>query len=294
MSTPFDAAREQARQGNGQFGTQAKAESPVRLVTPSATEELPDGDGVGYLVDPGVIDGGSRAVYCSGAQSLALARQLHERTGWPVIVTTRIGPDPELDESEWEGADHLTELYEAHIEHPDGFLVTINGREDTYPSSGSDFVDAWEYRRERVTGLDALDTFEDYCAQFPEEGIASTFVDPVLKQAGLAGARKSLTAGPSTNPKAEPFGLATTLADLSDHYESLTSPENISWDGMRSHADVQSEYRRLQVAYWVRRDEIDPARDRAWCVACRAEVDGADGEPTKHQTSGGTDCWVGR
>ncbi|WP_248581602.1 hypothetical protein [Nocardioides sp. InS609-2] len=187
MSNPVHAttagatgAREAARRDNGQFGTQPKSEaSGVDLFTPPPVE-IPDGDGVGYLVTPGVIDGGSESVYCSGAQSLALARLLSERTGWPVIVTTRTGPDPLLDEEDWDDAEKYDVLYEAHVEHPDGYLICINGRQEKYAASGSEFVDAWEYRRERITSAQILDELDDLCEQDPDESMAATFVTPVL------------------------------------------------------------------------------------------------------------------
>jgi hypothetical protein len=102
-----------------------------------------------------------------------------------------------------------------------------------------------------------------------------------------------LTARPSTNLDAMPFSNATTLEALNDHFQGLTSPENISWDGERSGAQVQAELARLQAAYWVRRDEIDPKRERAWCIACRAEVPGVDGQPAKHDNDLGRPCWTG-
>lgn len=99
---------------------------------------------------------------------------------------------------------------------------------------------------------------------------------------------------PSTDPNTAPFGRACTLEALQDHYEALTSPENISWDGERSGAAMRAEYKRLQKAYWVRRDEIDPRRERAWCIACRVEVPGVDGDPGPHQNDLGRECWVGK
>lgn len=296
MNTPgADAAREQARQANGEFGTQQVAEANVELVLPTETAELPDGDGVGYLVTPGQIDDGAKAVYCSGPQSLALARQIHEQTGWPVIVTRRIGPDPELDESEWDDAEKFTALYEAHAEHPSGHLVTINGRDDRYSAGGSDFVDVWEYQRERVTDIEVLNELDDYCDTFPEEEWAATFVGPVLLANGHASARKPLTAPPSVNPKAAPFGQASTLKDLDEHFEALVSPENISWDGERSGAAVKAEQKRLNAAYWERRNEIDPNGERAFCSSCRQEVEGlSTGHPAEHENDLGRECWGGK
>lgn len=123
-------------------------------------------------------------------------------------------------------------------------------------------------------------------------------LDVALEPAGASGAAAQpavLSAPPSTNPASEPFGRAATLKDLDHHFEALTSPENISWDGERAPGAAQAEYARLAAAYWLRRREIDPADSRAYCMACDAEVafNGHDG-PAPHLTDLGRNCWGGR
>ena len=145
----------------------------------AAGREMYDVDNIGYIVRPGDIDDeGSRAVYCMGPQSLALAIALHERKGYPVVVTFRHGPDPELPDDQPQ-SDYCTSVLEAHAQLPDGRLLTIQGPLQL-PTSGSDFVDDTEYRREKYTDVEALRGLEGLCDTQPDEELAATYVDPIL------------------------------------------------------------------------------------------------------------------
>ena len=122
-----------------------------------------------------------KAVYCSGAQSLALARHIHAQTSWPVLVTFRTGPDPLLDGDGLDGAEKYAVVHDAYAVHPAGHPATINGRLDNL-GEGTATVSAWEHHRQLFTDADALADLDELCEQDPEEDIAVTFVASRLRQ----------------------------------------------------------------------------------------------------------------
>lgn len=61
--------------------------------------------------EPGTIDAGARHLF-TGPAGTALAVVLHDATGWPLVHTT----SPDATSRSWS------------VEHPDGYLVTIDGR----------------------------------------------------------------------------------------------------------------------------------------------------------------------
>ena len=59
-----------------------------------------------------------------------------------------------------------------------------------------------------------------------------------------------------------PFAGCQTFEDLEDAYEAVTSPENISWDGERSGADVQKAATQFYQDASVRQRELREAGAR--------------------------------
>lgn len=100
--------------------------------------------------------------------------------------------------------------------------------------------------------------------------------------------------GPVADPVAElrvrPFGQVTDLRELDQHYEMVTSPENISWDGERSSAAVKAEHAALQEAYRRRRAQIDPDAAFAHCRSCGRVPAGVQGVPLPHSGTTGNPC----
>lgn len=52
------------------------------------------------------------------------------------------------------------------------------------------------------------------------------------------------------------FANCNTKEELEFHYEILTSPENISWDGERPKADIQRAVKQIQTQFYARAKEL--------------------------------------
>lgn len=118
-------------------------------------------------VTPGVLDHAALHVYTHG-QCAALARALHDATGWPLMLAV-------WTSDKGEDAIHF------YVERPDGRVVDITGAHaldvaiQRIERAGGTDVDVGR------CGVDVLDEFIDH--GFVERGdvdVAQTFVDVVL------------------------------------------------------------------------------------------------------------------
>ncbi len=92
-------------------------------------------------------------------------------------------------------------------------------------------------------------------------------------------AHRSVSVPASTKPTAAPFRTANSLEALEHRFLTMSPTD-----------ESGSEYRFLRASYLVRRDEIDPLGERAWCRSCRGETHGVDGVPSPHLDARGRRC----
>lgn len=89
---------------------------------------------------------------------------------------------------------------------------------------------------------------------------------------------------PSKNRATGDFARVATIRELTEAWEGLTSPENLSGDGEISPAAANRRFAQLSGAYVARRRELDPADEKAYCFSCGRVVAGLNGETESHRS----------
>lgn len=115
----------------------------------------------------------------------------------------------------------------------------------------------------------AEDYFEAWASDVEDEGDAEQLAEIETELRNVETFREALRRRapaepvsatiPSKLPASSPFTRCNTIEELEMQYEAVTSPENISWDGERSGADVQKAATQFYKDASVRQRELREA-----------------------------------